>query len=72
MRLGEGVLLMQNCISAIALQLVKISNLEQVFPIFHLIKGILVLELGKIVLLTSVQQAVLIFLAISMMEPVAF
>lgn len=53
MRLGEGVLLMQNCFSAMALQLVKISNLEQVFPIFQLIKGTLVLELGNIVLLTG-------------------
>lgn len=72
MRFREGILLMQNCFSAIALQLVKISNLEQDFPIFHLIKGIHVLELGKRVLLTSIQQAVLIFLEISMMGPVTF
>lgn len=47
MRLGEGVLLMQKCFSAIALKLLKISNLEQVPPTFHLMKGILVQELGE-------------------------
>lgn len=47
MRLGEGVLLMQKCFSAIALKLVKITNLEQVPPTFHLMKAILVWELGN-------------------------
>lgn len=54
----------------IALKL-KVSNLEQVTPTFHLKKGILVWELGKDHL-TSDEQAMSVILDISVVGPVTF